>query len=98
MDDDGVIPVDVEHADLQQRSVGRRSDEHGQVVTHGYRAHRVAGGVPDVRVGDAMLPRWPTDPHFDNVACLRGKTSQVVGTRRWPRDWPPDAGTATPDR
>jgi len=66
----GSVSVDIEDADLQQRPIGGWSDEHRQVPVDDDSAHRGAHGVPDVRIGDAMLVRWDTDPHGDNIACL----------------------------
>ena len=34
MDDDRVVPIEIQDADLQQCSLGRWSDEHRQVVVH----------------------------------------------------------------
>ncbi len=70
MDDDWIIALDIEHADLEQRSVGCRSDEHHQVIIEKDAPHSVANGVPYVRIDDAVLSRWLTDTHQDNIACL----------------------------
>ena len=70
MYDDWVIAIDVEHADLEQRSVGCRANEDDQVIIEDYPSHGVANGMPDIRVGNAMLMCWRTDPHPDNIACL----------------------------
>ena len=70
MDHDWVVAFDVEDADLEQCSVRCWAYEHRQVVIEEYSSHRVANGMPYVRVGDAVLSRWLTDPHLDNIACL----------------------------
>lgn len=70
VDDDGVLAVDVEDADLEQRSVARWPDQHDQVIIEEHSSHRVANGVPYVPVGDAVLSGWLANPHLDNIACL----------------------------
>lgn len=55
VDRDRVFAMDVEYADLQQRTVGGRADEHGEVLTHVNAAHGVADHVPDLVVGYACL-------------------------------------------
>jgi hypothetical protein len=70
VDDHWIIALDIEHPDLEQRSVGRRSDEHHQVIIEKYTPHGVANRVPYVRIGNAVLSRWLTDAHPDNIACL----------------------------
>jgi hypothetical protein len=79
MDDDWVIAFDVEHADLEQCSVGRWADEHGQVIIQDHSSHGVANGVPYVSVENAVLSRWLTDPHPDNIACLVDGSSVTDG-------------------
>ncbi len=64
MDDDRVVALDVEHADLEQRSVGRRADEHDQVIIQMHPSRGVANGVPYVCVVDAVLSRWLSDPYL----------------------------------
>jgi hypothetical protein len=70
VDHDWVVTFDVEDADLEQRSVRCWAYEHRQVVIEMYSSHRVANGMPYVRVGDPVLSRWLADPHLDNIACL----------------------------
>lgn len=70
MDHDWVIAFNVEDADLEQRPVCCWSDEHRQVVIEKYSSHRIANGMPYIRVGDPVLSRWLADPHLDNIACL----------------------------
>ena len=53
--EDRVVPGDVEDADLQQRSVGGWSDEHRQVFMYGYPARRRPDGVRDVGVDSTVL-------------------------------------------
>jgi hypothetical protein len=57
MEDDRVLPVDVEDSDLEQRSVSCRSDEHPRVVVQGDPPHGVANGVPYARVRDPVPAR-----------------------------------------
>ena len=79
MDNDGIVSVNVEQADLQRRSVGRRADQHRQVVVNDDSARRGTHGMPDVGVGNAVLPCWFADPRLDNVPCPMwcGKTREV---------------------
>jgi hypothetical protein len=70
MDHDWVVAFYVEDADLKQRPVRCWAYEHRQLVVEKYSSHRVTHGMPYVRVGDAVLSRWLTDPHLDNIACL----------------------------
>jgi hypothetical protein len=56
VDGHGIVAIDIENTDLQERAIGRRADQHRQVVVHLDPTHRVANGVQDVRVTDAMLP------------------------------------------
>jgi len=70
VDYDWVVAFYVEDADLKQRPVGCWADKHHQVVIQKYPSHRVANGMPYVRVGDPVLSRWLADPHLDNIACL----------------------------
>src|SRR5271163_1560694 len=76
MDHDWVVASDVEDADLKQRAVRCWAYEHRQIVVEEYSSHRVANGMPYVRVGDAVVSRWLTDPHLDNIACL---ADDIVG-------------------
>ena len=39
--------------------------------------------MPDIYVGNAMLPRWFTDPHLDNISCL-GADVKGCGTGDYP--------------
>jgi len=70
MDSNGVVAVKIEDADLQQCSVGRWPDEHGQVLAHVTPAHGIAYRVLDVVVGHAMVPGRLADPHLDKLPCL----------------------------
>jgi hypothetical protein len=83
VDHDWVVAFDVEDADLEQCSVCCWAYEHRQVVVEVYSSHRVANGMPYVRVDDPVLSRWLTDPHLDNIACLEDdivdRTSAPVG-------------------
>jgi hypothetical protein len=72
MDGNRIISLHVQYADLQHRTIARRSDDHCQIVIHGHQAYGVTDGMPDVRIGDAMLASRPTDPHADNLPCLKG--------------------------
>ena len=85
MYDDRFVPVDVEDADLQQRSVGGWSDEHRQVFIYGYPAHRRADGVKDVRVDNTVLPRRLTDSHVDNISCLDSCVNEYEKTAPYGR-------------
>jgi hypothetical protein len=69
VNEDGVIAVDIEHADLQQRAVAGWADQHRQFVVHDHAAHRGARRVQHVDIGDAVLTGWDRSP-LDNVACL----------------------------
>ena len=51
MDHDWVVAFYVEDADLEQCPVRFWADEHRQVVIEMYSSHRVANGMPYVRVG-----------------------------------------------
>jgi hypothetical protein len=42
VDDDWVIALDIEHTDLEQRSVGCRPDQHHQVIIQEHAPHGVA--------------------------------------------------------
>lgn len=70
MDHDWVVAFDIEDADLEQRPIRCWAYEHRQVVVEAYSSHRVAHGMPDVRLGDPVLSRCLADPHLDNIACL----------------------------
>ncbi len=89
MDDDWVIALDIEYADLKQRSVGPRSDEHHQVIVQKHAPHGVANRMPYVRIDNAVLSRWLTDTHLDNIACLdagaNNSIKQVLSRQR--RSW-----------
>jgi hypothetical protein len=92
VDDDGVVAVDIEDSDLQQCSVGGRSDEHDQVVVQVYAPHSVSDRVPYVRVRDLVLSRWRTDPHLDNIACLADMSRPGYGGPHGPSCMPPYHG------
>lgn len=92
VDDDGVVAVDVEDSDLQQCSVGGRSDEHDQVVVQVYASHCVSDRVPYVRVRDVVLSRWRTDPHLGNIACLDDMPRPGYGGPHGPSCMPPYHG------
>ena len=77
VDGDWIVAFDVEDTDLQQCAVGRRSDQHRQVVFHFDPAHGVANSVQDVGVGDAMLAGRLTYPHVDNLSCLRSGSTTI---------------------
>jgi len=62
VDDDWVIALDVEDSDLEQRPVCCWADEHGQLVIEEDSSHRVAHGVPCVRVGYSVLSCRLADP------------------------------------
>lgn len=70
MDYDWVVPVKVQDADFQQRPIGCRPDDHGQVFLHHDPPGRGANGMPDIDVGNAVLARWFPDTHTDNITCL----------------------------
>jgi hypothetical protein len=70
MNEDRVLAVDIEDAELQQRSVAGRPDQHCQLIVHDHAAYRGADGVQHVVVGDAVLSGWRAATHLDNVACL----------------------------
>lgn len=82
MDYDWVVALEVQDADLEQRPVCCWADEHDQVVIQKYPSHRVANGMPYVRVGDPVSSRWLADPHLDNIACLRDGTVDRLSARR----------------
>lgn len=35
----------------------------------------------DVLVGYAVLARWPTDPHIDNIPCLAAEEQDLTAQR-----------------
>jgi len=70
VDHDWVVAFYVEDADLEQCPVCCWADEHCQGVIEKYSSHRIANGMPYIRVGDPVLSRWLADPHLDNIACL----------------------------
>ena len=83
VDDDWVVAFDVEDADLKQRPICCWADKHGQVVIQRYPSHRVANGMPYVRVGDPVLARWlgadfgSAKPKIDIVrSCARRRIPQ----------------------
>ncbi|WP_125613601.1 hypothetical protein [Specibacter cremeus] len=57
MDDHWIVARNVENPDFQQGSFFGRSYEHGKFLVHGDPAYREANSMPDVRFGNAMLPR-----------------------------------------
>jgi len=63
VDDDGVIAVEVEDTDFEQRPVTGGTDEHAQAFAEVNPAHGMADGVGDVLIGDAVPPGRCTDPH-----------------------------------
>jgi hypothetical protein len=79
--DDSIVTIDVEDADLDERSVCCWPDQHGQIIVHEHPPHSVANGVAYVCVGDAVLSRWLTDPHQDNIACLAGEVAGAWSRR-----------------
>ncbi len=62
--------VEIEDTDLEQCSVGRWPDVHGQVLAHVTPAQRTTYRVLDVVVGHAMVPGRLRDPPLDRCACL----------------------------
>jgi hypothetical protein len=85
VDHDWVVTFDVEDADLEQRSVRCWAYEHRQVVVQKYSSHRVAHGMPYVRIGDPVLSRWLADPHLDNIACLADDIGGFAPSVPWLR-------------
>jgi hypothetical protein len=76
VDQHGVVAIEVEHADLQERPVGGWSDEQGEVILEGDSPDGVTCGVQNVFVRDPVPPRWLSNPHGDNICCLPdGSTS-----------------------
>jgi len=71
-----VIAFCVEDADLEQRSVRCWAYEHRQVVVEKGSSHRVAHGMPYVRLGDPVLSRWLADPHLElhDTEAVGGET------------------------
>jgi hypothetical protein len=45
----GIVAIDIENTDLQERAIGRRADQHRQVVVHLDPTDLVANGVQNVR-------------------------------------------------
>lgn len=61
MDDDGVIALEVQDADLKKRPITRRSDEHRQILSSAIRRTALrtacqmsASGTPCFRAGSPM--------------------------------------------
>jgi hypothetical protein len=79
MDHDWVLAFDVEDADLKQHPVRCWANKHRQVVVEKNSSHRIANGMPCVRLGDPVLSRWLADPGLDNIACL---ADDIVGHAR----------------
>ena len=71
MDDDRAIGGRAKDAELQWCAVSGRPDDHDQLIALTDRAHHVVDSVPDVLIGDAVLARWLSDPHLDNMPCLK---------------------------
>ena len=61
VDDDWVIAFHVKHANLEHRAVSCRPDVHRQVV-HDDPSNRVAEGVPDIYLANAVLLSRLADP------------------------------------
>lgn len=53
VDDNRIVTIDVEDADLEQLSVGRWADQHDQLILKVHPSHRVTHGVPYVCAVDA---------------------------------------------
>jgi hypothetical protein len=58
MNGDWILPLEVEDADLEEGPVSSSSDEKGEPVFHADLPNRIAYGVTDVVIGDAVLSRW----------------------------------------
>jgi len=71
MDHDRIVSVNIEDADLQERPVRCRSDQHREPLIHDDTAYRVAHGVKHVQLDDPVFARRVADPHSDNVSCHR---------------------------
>jgi hypothetical protein len=95
VDGNWVVACDVEDADLQKPAVGRGSDQHRQVVVHLYPTYRVANAVQDVCVADTMLASRLTDPHVDNMRCLRSTSTVVRSPVRGPTSRQPGSSPQT---
>jgi len=67
MNDDRILAIQVEHADLQQRAVAGRADEHGQVIVMSIflMAVRTACQMP---ASPTPCLRARTDPHRGSLS------------------------------
>jgi hypothetical protein len=65
-----VVTVEVEDANLEQRTVCARSDQHRQLLIESDPPHGVPDRMQHVTVTDRVLPGRFADPHLDNLRCL----------------------------
>ena len=77
MDDHRIVAVEVQDADLQERAVAVRADEHQNLI-HVETLHRIANSVEHVIVIYTMLSGWFADPHLDNLPCLSGSRQEIL--------------------
>lgn len=74
----GVVAILAEDANFQECPVRGRSDDHCQIAgLEG--GDRVADGVPDVVVRDAVFPCWFTYAHIDKIPCLASRVQRHAG-------------------
>ena len=99
MDDHRLVLVEVHHANLEQRSVARGTDEHGDLDDLEL-PDVVAEGVLHVVVGDAVLTsRWG-DSHLDRIPCLKPLSSALTAADDWApaHSWCPNPAESVPNR
>jgi hypothetical protein len=69
MNDDGVVSVDAEHADLRQSAIARTTDAHRELVIKLPLRDGIPDSVRHLFVGDVVLPGGRRNTLGDKAFC-----------------------------
>lgn len=94
MDGDCGLPLvsGVKDDHLQQRAVAGRTDEQHPITTLPYRSESLLDGVPDIGVGDTVLPGAVRDLHNANLCCSTRESQHTLPSAQAVKGWTVDCG------